>query len=192
MNAPSRFLTSDADRVVRDALVFNLRLGDSHQTFLDAVADFPADAINVRPTNVEYTFWHLVEHVRFCQADMLEYLANADYEAVTFPDDYWPACDVMASEQQWQDTIAAYSADVDRVAAFVTDGDRDIYTAAAHAWESHHSPLQTVLVMADHASYHAGEIGILRQVMGLWAPARIDHFTVGAIVTQNLAHPAKD
>jgi hypothetical protein len=29
-------------------------------------------------------------------------------------------------------------------------------------------------------------------VMGLWAPTRIDHFTVGAIVTQNLAEPAKD
>ena len=192
MNAPSRFLTSDADRAVRDALVFNLRLGDAHQTFLDAVADFPADAINVRPTNVEYTFWHLVEHVRFCQADMLEYLANADYEAVTFPDDYWPGREVMASEQQWQDTVAAYSADVDRVDAFITDAGRDIYTPAPHAWEPHHSPLHTLLVMADHASYHAGEIGILRQVMGLWAPARIDHFTVAAIVTQNIAEPAED
>ena len=52
-----------ADGAVRESLVFTLRLGDAHQTFDDAVADFPMDAINVRPPNVGYTFWHLIEHV---------------------------------------------------------------------------------------------------------------------------------
>ncbi len=184
--APGLF-SSSADQVVRDRLVFNLRVGDAHQTFLDAVADFPAEAINVRPPNVEYTFWHLVEHVRFCQADMLDYIVNGDYEAVTFPDDYWPTRSAQASEQQWHDTIEAYRTDLDRVEATVADADRDIYTAAAHAWEPQHSPLHTLLVMADHAAYHGGELGILRQVMGLWAPQRVDRFTLAAIVTQNLA-----
>jgi hypothetical protein len=62
--------------MTRNELVFQLLVGDAHQTFLDAVADFPLDAVNVRPPNVEYTFWHLVEHVRFCQIDMLDYLSN--------------------------------------------------------------------------------------------------------------------
>jgi hypothetical protein len=39
--------------------------------------------------------------------------------------------------------------------------------------------------MADHAAYHGGEIGILRQVMGLWMPDRIDHFALASTVTQN-------
>lgn len=178
-----------ANGAVRNALVFNLRLGDAHQTFTDAVADFPIEAINVRPPNVGYSFWHLVEHVRFCQADMLEYLVNDDYAAATFPDDYWPDGAAVASEQQWHDTIAEYCTDLDRVEAFIVDEALDIYTAAPHAWEAHHSPLHTLLVMADHAAYHGGEIGILRQVMGLWAPQRVDHFTVGAAKTQNLGVP---
>ena len=128
-----------ADGAVRESLVFTLRLGDAHQTFDDAVADFPMDAINVRPPNVDYTFWHLIEHVRFCQNDMLEYLLGPVYEPVTFPDAYWLATSAVASEQQWHDTLAAYR------------------------WE----------------------LGILRQVMGLWAPERIDHFTADASVTQN-------
>jgi DinB superfamily len=179
------------DQVVREALVLNLRVGDAHQTFGDAVADFPMDAINVRPPNVEYSFWHLVEHVRFCQADMLDYLENPRYRAVTFPDDYWPAPASTASEQQWHDTIDAYQNDVDRVAAFITDEALDIYTPAAHAWEQHHTPVHTLLVMADHAAYHGGELGILRQTMGLWSPKRLDHFTIAAAVTQN-ADPAND
>jgi DinB superfamily len=166
-------------------------MGDAHQTFGDAVADFPMDAINVHPPNVEYSFWHLVEHVRFCQADMLDYLENPHYRAVTFPDDYWPDRATRASEQQWHDTIEAYLDDVDRIEAFVMNEGLDIYTAAPHVWEPHHTPVHTLLVMADHASYHGGEMGILRQVMGLWAPERQDHFTIAASVTQN-AVPSQD
>ena len=176
---------TSADRVVRDSLVFSLRVGDAHQTFDDAVADFPMEAINVRPPNVGYTFWHLIDHVRFCQNDMLEYLLGPVYEPVTFPDDYWPPTAALASEQQWHDTLAAYRHDLDRVETFVRDEGLDLYTAASHVWEAAHTPLRTVLVMADHAAYHGGEIGILRQVMGLWTPDRIDHFTVAASVTQN-------
>jgi hypothetical protein len=42
------------------------------------------------------------------------------------------------------------------------------------------------MVMTDHAAYHGGEIGILRQVLGLWDAARVDVFTEHASVTQNL------
>ena len=44
--------------------------------------------------------------------------------------------------------------------------------------------------MADHAAYHGGELGILRQVMGLWAPDRVDHFIVEVVVSQNAVPPA--
>lgn len=53
---------TNANQVVRDSLVFALRFGDAHQTFDEVVADFPMDAINVRPPNVSYTFWHLIDH----------------------------------------------------------------------------------------------------------------------------------
>jgi DinB superfamily len=181
---------ASSGQVVREALVLNLRVGDAHQTFGDAISDFPIDAINVRPPNVKYSFWHLVEHVRFCQAEMLDYLENPGYRAVTFPDDYWPEPTTEASEQQWYDTIAAYNQDVDRIVSFIMNEALDIYTVAPHAWEPHHTPVHTLLVMADHAAYHGGEFGILRQVMGLWAPERLDHFTIAAAVTQN-ADPKK-
>lgn len=176
---------SDVNGTARDELVFQLRRGDAHQSFLETVADFPLDAINVRPANTPYTFWHLVEHVRFCQIDMLDYLCDPGYRAAVFPDDYWPAPEAMASEQQWLDSVEAFRADLDGVEAFVRDESIDLWTAAAHAWEPGHHPLRTVMVMIDHNAYHGGEMGILRQVMGLWAPERIDHFTVEATVTQN-------
>jgi hypothetical protein len=171
----------------RDELVFQLRQGDAHQSFLDAVVDFPVDAINVRPPNTPYTFWHLVEHVRYCQRDMLDYLRLADYRAGVFPDDYWPSPDVVASEQQWVDSVAAFTTDLDEVEGFVRDAGTDLWRAAPQAWEPAHTPLRTVMVMIDHNAYHGGEVGILRQVMGLWNTDRVDTFTIHAEATQN--HP---
>src|SRR5438045_1022435 len=62
--------------IMRTQLVHLLRGEDAHMTFDEAVADFPAWAINERAPNVEYTPWHLVEHVRLTQWDMLHYIED--------------------------------------------------------------------------------------------------------------------
>ncbi len=172
-------------RATREELVFQLRAGDAHLSFLDVVADFPIEAINVRPPHVGYSFWHLVEHVRYCQYDMLDYLRNPEYRAGGFPDDYWPGSTVEASEQQWIDSVESFRSDLDAVESFVLDEDRDLWVAAPQAWEPAHTPLRTVMVMIDHNAYHGGEIGVLRQVLGLWSDQRVDTFTVNAEHTQN-------
>jgi DinB superfamily len=182
-----KLLTSIHADATRDELVFQLRHGDAHLSFLDVVADFPLDAINVRPPNTSYSFWHLVEHVRYCQFDMLDYLRNSQYQAGVFPNDYWPSSDAEASEQQWLDSVQAFRSDLDHVESFVMDHDRDLWAAAEHAWEPKHTPLRTVMVMIDHNAFHGGEIGVLRQVMSLWPKDRIDTFTVQAIETQNMS-----
>jgi uncharacterized damage-inducible protein DinB len=88
-------------------------------------------------------------------------------------------------KQQWHDSVESFRSDLDAVAEFVLDEDRDLWVAAPQAWEQTHSPLRTVLVMIDHNAYHGGEIGVLRQVMGLWSTARVDTFTINAEHSQN-------
>ena len=39
---------------------------------------------------VPYTFWHLVEHIRLAQKDMLDYMVSTSYEEPAFPQGYWP------------------------------------------------------------------------------------------------------
>ncbi|HEY7600446.1 MAG TPA: hypothetical protein VH741_11010, partial [Candidatus Limnocylindrales bacterium] len=61
-------------------------------TFDDAVADFPAWAINQRPPNVGYTPWHIVEHLRITQWDMLRYIDDpTGHVSPDWPVGYWPA-----------------------------------------------------------------------------------------------------
>ena len=57
----------DADRVVREQLLFLLRGGNAHMTFDQAAADFPMERINSLAPNVSYAPWHLLEHLRIAQ-----------------------------------------------------------------------------------------------------------------------------
>jgi hypothetical protein len=163
-----------SERAVREQLISMLRKGEAHMTFDEAVADFPLDHINDRLPNTGYTFWSLLEHMRICQWDILDYVINTDYQALKFPDEYWPAPDAMATPAQWRGTIHQFRADLDAVEALIRDDQFDLFTAPAHAWKPDHTPFRDFLVLADHNAYHTGEIAILRQVMGLWPAERVD------------------
>jgi hypothetical protein len=76
---------------LRSQLVQLLRGTQAHMSFDAAVADFPAWAINQRAPNVSYTPWHLVEHLRITQWDMLRYIEDpTGHVSPDWPVDYWP------------------------------------------------------------------------------------------------------
>ena len=76
------------DTALREQLLHLLRGGNAHLSFDEAVADFPMDAINRRPPNVPYTPWHLLEHLRLAQWDILDFIRNPQYQELKWPDDY--------------------------------------------------------------------------------------------------------
>jgi hypothetical protein len=165
---------TEAEAVAREQLIFTLRKGEAHMTLDEAIADFPPGHINTRVPNAPYTFWHILEHVRICQWDILDYVRNSRYVAPKFPDDYWPTPDAVATPDQWRETTGQFYADLDAVEGLIRDASYDLFTAPTHAWEPHHTPYRTFLVLADHNAYHTGEIAVLRQVMGLWPAGRTD------------------
>jgi hypothetical protein len=140
--------------------------GGSHMTFEEAVADFPPDAINVAAPNVPYTPWHLVEHLRITQRDMLDYVIGPDYPRLDWPTDYWPAQKATADAEQWEASVQAFVDDRDRFGALVADPERDL--DAPIPWTPGHSLLRCVRIIGNHNSYHVGELAILRQVTGTW------------------------
>ena len=139
---------------------------DAHMTFEEAVADFPVDAMNRLPPNVSYTPWHLLEHLRITQADILDYILNRDYVEVVWPDSYWPARDATVTPEGWQATIDGFLADVAALRDIINDPASDL--EATIPGTPGHTILREVRVAADHNAYHVGEFAVLRQIMGTW------------------------
>jgi hypothetical protein len=143
---------------------------DAHMPFEDAVRDFPDEAMNERPPNVDYTPWHLVEHLRLTQADILDYVTNPGYVEREWPREYWPGPTATATRADWDATIAGFLADRAAIRVLVMDDDEDLF--AVIPGTPGHTLLREVRIVGDHNAYHVGELAILRQVMGTWPAGR--------------------
>ena len=156
------------DKTVRDHLIALLDGGNAHMSFNDVVANFPLDKINTNPPNVPYTPWHILEHLRITQWDILDFMRNPDYKEMAWPAQYWPAQDAMTDAAGWARTIADFNADFEAICAIATAPQIDLY--ARIPWGDGQIILREILLVADHNSHHIGEFAILRQVMGTWPP----------------------
>lgn len=159
-----------ADQVNREQLLALLRGGNAHMTFEEAIADFPLEHINTRPTNVPYSFWHLLEHLRITQWDILDFIRNPNYEYLLWPEGYWPALAAQATPAQWIKTITDFQADLQTLQEMVRDPHTNFTAPIAHAPD--YTIFREILLVADHNAYHIGELAILRQVMNLWPTER--------------------
>ncbi len=157
------------DKVLRDQLLALLRGGNAHMTFDQAIADFPLEHINRRPPKVPYTPWHLLEHIRITQWDILEFVRNPDYVSPPWPEGYWPHPDEQADEAAWSRTIREFGADLEALKAIVRNPATDFTAPIPHA--PGYTVLREILLAADHNAYHIGEFAILRQVMSTWPSA---------------------
>lgn len=156
-----------SDQILRDQLVNLLTQRQAHMLFEDAIANFPAEQINTYVPNAAYTFWHIVEHLRLCQWDILDYITNPAYEAPDFPTGYWPAKDATTNIDGWDQSIAQFSADLQALVNIINDPTNDLHAQIPHA-ASGHNILREVLIIGQHNAYHIGELGGLRQSMQLW------------------------
>ena len=143
---------------------------DAHMPFEEAVRDFPDEAMNERPPNVGYTPWHLVEHLRLTQWDILDYVTNPTYVEREWPREYWPDPSATATRADWDASVAGFLADRAAIRALILDDERDLF--AVIPGTPGHTLLREVRIVADHNAYHVGELAILRQVMGSWPSGR--------------------
>lgn len=156
------------DTVLRQQLVALLTEEQAHMSFENAVAHFPLAQINTLPPNVPYTFWHLLEHLRICQRDILDFcvLPPQDYLWLKFPDDLWPKSEAKADAVIWEMTMQSFLADRAVLVALVQNPATDLFAPLPHG--EAYTVLREILVIADHNAYHVGELAILRQTLGLW------------------------
>jgi hypothetical protein len=156
---------------VRERLAGVLNGEDAHMGFEDAVEDFPHDAINRRAPNVEYTPWHLLEHLRITQWDILEYIRDPQgHQSPRWPSGYWPARDATTTPAGFAETVDRFLADRAALEAIARDPDTDL--EAVLPGTPGHTVLREVTIVGNHNSYHVGEFAALRQVMGTWPAGR--------------------
>jgi uncharacterized damage-inducible protein DinB len=156
----------DQNQIIRDHLLSLLQGGNAHAKFDDIVKDFPMSEINTRVTNVPYSSWQLLEHIRRTQHDILDFIINSNYKELEWPKDYWPSNDKKAIEKDWKQSIEMFNTDSKELEKIVKNPKTDLYAKIPHG--DGQTILREILLVADHNAYHMGELVMLQRVMGIW------------------------
>ncbi len=153
----------DKDRALREHVLYLLRGGGAHIKFEEALKDFPAELINARVEGVPYTPWHVLEHMRIAQWDILEFSRDASHVSPEWPEGYWPDKSKDAGEDDWQKSVESFREDLSAMEALVEDSSTDLYARIPHG--TGQTTLREALLVADHNAYHLGVLVTLRRAL---------------------------
>ena len=62
-----------SDQAVREHVLYLLQGGGAHLGFEQAIADLPEELRGAKVKGITHTPWRLLEHMRICQWDILEF-----------------------------------------------------------------------------------------------------------------------
>jgi hypothetical protein len=153
------------DQPLRDHLLYLLKDGGAHASFDAAIGDWPVQLAGVKVANFPHTAWMLLEHMRMAQEDILEFSRNPKHVSAKWPEGYWPATEAPPDEKAWKASMAAFRKDLREVERIVADRKVDLY--ARIPWGDGQTVLREALLVADHNSYHLGQLVMLRKSIGI-------------------------
>jgi len=140
--------------------------GNAHATFEQAVQNVTFKNVGVKPANLPYNIWMLVEHLRIAQSDILDFSINESYKELKWPDEYWPKKEAPDDENMWQQSLKQIQQDRDKFVELLKQPNVDLFKPFPHGNGQNLS--REALLIADHNSYHTGEIVLIRRLLNDW------------------------
>jgi len=149
-----------------DNLINLLNKGNAHVSLNDALKNIPFDILGKKPRNLPYSLWQIAEHIRIAQADILEFSRGANYQSPKWPEGYWPEKTKPSSEKEWEKCVQQIKKDRKNFINLLKDSSENLFNVFEYG--NGQTLLREALVLADHNSYHTGEIIILRRLLDNW------------------------
>ncbi len=156
---------TDQDRPLREQLRKLLNWEDAHTNFDHAIEGLDPKLRGVVPKGLPHSVWQLLEHLRRCQFDILDFCRNPKYVEVPMSE-YWPPSATPPDEKAWNDSIESFRRDRQELQKLATNAAVDLFARIPHG--SGQTYLREILVVADHNAYHVAQIITTRRALGAW------------------------
>jgi hypothetical protein len=157
---------TDSHAALRQHLVELLNGGQAHATFDDVIKNLSPKLRGTKPANYPHSPWMLLEHLRIAQEDILDFSTNAKYKAMKWPDDYWPKDPEPSNSTAWEKSVSQFRRDLKSMQTLIADPKTDLF--AKIPWGDGQTILREALLVADHNSYHLGQLLDVRRLLGDW------------------------
>ena len=150
----------DEQAKLREHLLELLEGKSAHIDLETAVRGFPTRHINTRIAHSPHSAWDLLEHIRIAQWDILEFSRDAEHVSPDWPAGYWPTEE--GSTADWNASVEQILRDLQSMRDLVSDPATDLYAAIPHG--TGQTILREAMLVADHNSYHVGQLMLLRRI----------------------------
>ncbi|HEY2462270.1 MAG TPA: DinB family protein [Candidatus Acidoferrum sp.] len=164
--AKSKKTRVNPDVSLRLQLVALLKGGEAHVHFMDALEGFPSVKRGTYAAGLPHTGWQLLEHARIAQWDILGFSSDPKHVSPGFPEGYWPKSPMPRNEGEWENSVQEFQNDLKKMVRLVENPKTDLHAPIPHG--TGQTILREVLVLADHNSYHLGQLVDLRRALGIW------------------------
>jgi DinB superfamily len=151
--------------VLREHLTKLLNWEDAHAGFDKAISGIPENLRGIQPKGLPYSAWQILEHLRLCQWDILDFCRNPNYEELNF-EEFWPKSAEPPSPSAWEESVASFRRDRDALQALANDRTIRLFDAIPHGQGQTY--LREILLVADHNAYHVADLVAIRRVLGIW------------------------
>ena len=112
---------------------------------------------------IPYTAWELMEHIRIAQWDIVQYCQNAEHENLNWPHDYWSPRSTPPHENAWAESVQQIIAERDEMIDLINHPHTDLFRPLLQ--NPRHTVLREALLLADHNSYHLGQMVLIRKLL---------------------------
>ena len=154
------------EKALREQVVSLLSGRGAHVDWKATFRGIPLKLRGVRPAGLPYSLWELLEHMRIAQWDILEFSRDAKHVSPNWPAGYWPAMKTPPSTKAWDKSLKAFARDLQSMQKLVANRKTDLFAKIPHG--TGQTILREALLVADHNSYHLGQVLTVRRLLGNW------------------------
>jgi len=119
--------------------------------------------VGIRPKGVSHSVFQLLNHMIYWQDWVVNWLDGQDPPLPGHASGSWAGSPGPASPADWQRAVRRFRSGLEALDHRSREGD----LFAKRGTKSRLEMLQTI---ASHSSYHAGQVVVLRQMLGKWPP----------------------
>lgn len=155
MNNDSKILS----KIVNKALAGE----GAHVSTANVFEGFDWKMAGTRPTNAPHSIFELLMHISYWQDWGVQWLDGKRPAIPRHAAASWPKSQAPANEAEWKRAVRNFRSGLD-------DLQRRVDKTGLLEKIDGKTRLQMLHTLASHASYHAGEVVSLRQMLGSWPP----------------------
>jgi hypothetical protein len=144
--------------------IVNLLVNDeSHLDARAVLEQFPREFHGRRPLGAPYSPWEVLEHMRIAQWDILEFTVDPKHVSPKWPDECWPGSVAPPVDSAWDKSVKQFLTDLDSVRQLMGNPKTDLLARIPHG--TGQTYLREAMLVADHNSYHLGQLVLLGKLL---------------------------